>query len=430
MKQKIERYIFFVSESCTNSPFPTVNCYKKYYETTEETDSYCIGWKDGPCNADEKIYNFTSDAWTFTSAFDIWGMPISGYYTTYGGGGYIAKLSVNRQVSVAVVEELFRNSWVDRQTRAVLFEFTLYCLNANIFTYNMFMVEFPETGGAIPFYMILPMRVFLHQGPLGLYTLACEVLFVLYLIILTVMMIIQIYQQKKDFFKQGWQVFDMIFIILGYVAIIMNIIQIVFTDISLDTFREDKKAFVNFYHLALWNTILVLLIGLLVFMATIRMLNILGYNKRIGAVAKVFTKAASDLLWFGLFFSYVFLCYAAFGFLLFGWKLKSYKNIFKTMSTLFISMIGKSRFTEIEETDPVFSKVYFMCFIFFVVYMILTMFLAVLSKAIDQVHEDTKRDKSEEMVDYCIKKLKGLLSYGSGAKKSAGTKYICLYKLL
>ncbi|XP_060576637.1 uncharacterized protein LOC132733957 isoform X2 [Ruditapes philippinarum] len=412
------RQLRTTKKSCTNSPFPTVNCYKKYYETNEETENYCIGWKDGTCHPDEKIYNFTSDAWKFTSAFDIWGMPISGYYTTYGGGGYIAKLSVNRKVSVSIMDELYRNSWVDRQTRAVLFEFTLYCLNANIFTYNMFMVEFPETGGAIPFYMILPMRVFLHQGPLGLYTLACEVLFVLYLIFLTVTMIIQMYQQKKDFFKQGWQIYDMIFIILGYVAIAMNIVQVVFTNMSLDVFREDKKAFVNFYHLALWNTFLVLLIGILVFMATVRMLNILGYNKRIGAVAKVFTKAASDLLWFGLFFSFVFVCYAAFGFLLFGWKLKSYKNVFKTMGTLFISMIGKSRFTEIEETDPVFSKVYFMCFIFFVVYMILTMFLAVLSKAIDQVHEDTKKDKSEEMVDYCIKKLKGLLSYGSGTKKA------------
>lgn len=366
------------------------------------------------------MYMYSSNAWRFTSAFDIWGLPIAGYYTTYGGGGYIAELSVNRQVSQYIFEELFQNSWVDRQTRAVLFEFTLYCLNANIFTYNMFMVEFPETGGAFPYYVIFPMRVYLHQGPLGIYTLACEVLFVLYIIILTVMVIIQMVQQKKAFFKEGWQVFELIFIILSYVAIVMNIIQVVFTDISLDTFRNDKKAFVNFYHLAIWNTVLVLLIGVLVFMATIRTLNILGYNKRINAVAKIFTKAASDLVWFGLFFSYVFTCYAAFGFLLFGWKLKSYKNVFTTMGTLFISMIGKSRFTEIEETYPIFSKIYFMCFIFFVVYMILTMFLAVLSKAIDQVHAETRTDRGDEMVDYVLKKIKGLMSYGGKAKKGAG----------
>ncbi|XP_045214928.2 uncharacterized protein LOC123565009 [Mercenaria mercenaria] len=413
------RQVRTTKESCTNSPFPTEDCFKRYYEPTEETKSYCIGWKAGSCDPDEELYKYSSDAWKFTSAFDIWGMPISGYYTTYGGGGYISKLSVNRKVSLDILDELYQNSWVDRQTRAVLFEFTLYCLNANIFTYNMFMVEFPETGGAMPYYIIFPMRVYLHQGPLGIYTLACEVLFVLYVIILTVMMIVQFVRQKKDFFKKGWQIYDLVFIILAYVAMVMNIVQVVFTNMSLDVFREDKKAFVNFYHLAIWNTILVLLIGLLVFMATLRMLNILGYNKRIGAVAKVFTKAASDLLWFGLFFSYVFTCYAAFGFLLFGWKLKSYKNVFKTMGTLFISMIGKSRFTEIEETDPVFSKVYFMCFIFFVVYMILTMFLAVLSKAIDQVHQDTKRDRSEEMVDYVIKKMRGLMTYGGTAKKGS-----------
>jgi len=410
----------FYLEKCDLPYYGKTSCYKEYSESREDTDNYCIGWKQGACDPNEKLYKFSSDAWKFTSAFDIWGFPLAGYYTTYGGGGYIAKFDVNLDISQKVVDELYLESWVDRQTRAVILEFTLYCINANIFTYNMFMVEFPETGGAFPFYLIYPMRVYQHIGPMGMYTLACEAIFALYLLIITIMTIIQIVQQKKTYFYVPWQVYDFVFIILGYTAIIMYAVRIWFTNESLSIFHEDKNAFVNFYHIALWNQMLVLLIGLLCFMATLRMLNVLGYNKRIGAVVRVFTRAAPELLWFGIFFFFTFTCYCIFGWLLFGSKLESYKNVFDSMGTLFISMIGKSRFTEIDNTDPVMSKIYFIIFIFFMVYLILTMFLAMLSKAIDEVHGELREDKGDEMVDYLLKKVKGMLSIGARGPTTTG----------
>ena len=274
------------------------------------------------------------------------------------------------------------------------------------------MVEFPETGGAFPFHILLPLRVYQHNGSTGVYTLACEVIFVIFLLILTIQMIINMVQQKRQFFRKPWQVLDMVIIIIGYAAIAMYAVRFAVTSSTIAKFTEDKKQFVNFYHIALWDGLLVLLIGTLDFIVTIRLLNILGYNKRISAVARVFTTAASDLLWFGIFFVNIFTCYAVFGYLLFGSKLKSYMNVYATMGTLFISMIGKSRFTEIDDTDPVMSKIYFMIFIFFVVYCILTMFLAVLSKSIENVHSDVKQDKGEEMVEYLLNKFKNLIGYG------------------
>ena len=238
-----------------------------------------------------------------------------------------------------------------------------------------------------------------------------------FLLILTVQMTINMVQQKCEFFKKFWQLLDMIFVIVGYLAIGMYIVRFIMTSATIEKFQEDKKQFVNFYHIALWDQLFVLLIGILDFIITIRLLHILGYNKRISAVSNVFSSAASELLWFGIFFLNIFTCYAVFGYLLFGSKLKSYMNVYATMGTLFISMIGKSRFTEIENTDPIMSKIYFMIFIFFVVYCILTMFLAVLSKSIENVHADLKKEKGEEMVDFLINKMKNMIGYGLGDRK-------------
>ncbi|KAH3806785.1 hypothetical protein DPMN_135112 [Dreissena polymorpha] len=154
---------------------------------------------------------------------------------------------------------------------------------------------------------------------------------------------------------------------------------------------------------------LVLLLGILCFMATFRLLNVLGYNKRIGTVVRVFRKAASQLIWFGLFFTACFTIYCILGWLLFGAHLEYYKDIYSSLQTMFLSMIGKNRFTEMDNTSPYMAKIYFLIFIGVVVYLVLTMFLALLSEAIDDVHDEAKKDTGDEMVDFVLKKLKRLI---------------------
>lgn len=397
---------------CWNEFFGQHKCFRKYKQISEERDNYCIGWIDPPCNPKDDVYKYTTDAWRFTSSFEVWGVPVSGYYSTYGGGGYIANLAVNRKFSQLAIDELFVNSWVDRKTRAVLLEFTLYCLNTNTFSYNLFMVEFPETGGAFPFYIVYPMKVYQHLGPAGVYTLTCEVLFVVYLLITTVMTIVNILQQRGEYFKQPWQVFDLVFTVLSYVAIAMYIVRTLMTNRSLSLFQQDQKAFINFYHIAVWNASFLALLGCLTFMATLRLLNVFRYSKRVGSFARVFRLAGKDLIWFGFLFTFVFIGFAALGYLLFGASLGSYKSVFSAMSTLFIRLIGTIDFSELITTYPILSKIYFIVFVVYMVYTIFTIFLSMLSGAIDQVHSETKQSNEEEIIEFAIKKVKDLFSFG------------------
>ncbi|KAH3807083.1 hypothetical protein DPMN_135416 [Dreissena polymorpha] len=120
----------------------------------------------------------------------------------------------------------------------------------------------------------------------------------------------------------------------------------------MSVFKVDKKAFINFYHIALSNDMLVLLQGILCFMATLRLLNVLGYSKSIETVVRVFKKAASQLIWFALFFTTCFTIYCILGWLLFGANLEHYKDIYSSLQTMFLSMIGKNRFTEMDNTSP------------------------------------------------------------------------------
>jgi len=115
--------------------FGRVKYFPGYSFVKEDDEDYCFDWKSPPCDLKKESLSFSHRAWKHTNALDIWGVPVSGYYTTYGGGGYIAELDVNWDFSNRTLNELNTHFWFDRHTRAVFLEFTLYSANMNMFTY-------------------------------------------------------------------------------------------------------------------------------------------------------------------------------------------------------------------------------------------------------------------------------------------------------
>ncbi|XP_045161835.2 polycystic kidney disease protein 1-like 2 [Mercenaria mercenaria] len=396
-----------------------VSCYGEYTILDEEEKNYCIGWQTTPCPKLHYVYNVSVDAWTFKSAFEVWGLHIPGEYTTYGGGGYIATLDVGRDNSVAILNELFKNLWIDRQTRAVMFEFTLYNGATNMFIYNVFLVEFPETGGAFTSFSIYPIRVYTHQGASGTLTLICEIAFAIYLIVLLIKICIRIYQQRCGYFKQFWQVYEIVMLVTGVTSIVIYAIRLVLTAVTIDKFKTDRRQFVDFSHIVLWDQVLVSFLAILVFMATLRILEVFATTKKVGAVVKVFQDCGKDLFWYGITFLYIFMGFCFLGMLLFGSELFSYSTVYQCMGTLFTSMIGKSKFTEINETQPILAKVYFMFYILTVVFFVLTIFLSILGASIDKVVHDIREDTREDIIEIMMNKIKSLFGKPTTTKEKA-----------
>ena len=343
------------------------------------------------------------------SALDTWGIPIAGVYATYGGGGYSTEFDISKNTTLRILNELYLSVWLDRHTRAVILEFTVYTSNTNMFTYNMFMVEFPETGGALTSYSITPLRLYHHYGPEGIYSLFCECILVIYLVILFTRICIRIYQQRCQYFKKIWQVYEFVQFLVGATTVVIYFFRLIITNLTIDNFNEDKRVFVNFQHIKFWDQLLVLFLAILVFMATLRLLQVLETSKRVDAVVKVFADCASSLTWFGIMFTYIFIGFCMLGTLLFGSNLPRYKNIFQTMGTLFISLIGKSNYREISSITPVLANFFFLVYILTTVFFILTIFLSILGGSIDAVTHDTRKDNSDDIIEVIMGQFKKMM---------------------
>jgi polycystin 2 len=58
---------------------------------------------------------------------------ISGLVSTYGRGGYVKNLAQTKQESSDIVASLMNNLWVDRGTRVIFLDFSVYNANINLF---------------------------------------------------------------------------------------------------------------------------------------------------------------------------------------------------------------------------------------------------------------------------------------------------------
>lgn len=72
-------------------------------------------------------------SWRYSSEEEIDGASVKGEVGSYDGGGYYTNLAASANESLQQIEELKQNLWIDRATRAVFVDFTIYNANMNYF---------------------------------------------------------------------------------------------------------------------------------------------------------------------------------------------------------------------------------------------------------------------------------------------------------
>ena len=79
------------------------------------------------------MLTLTHSRWTYQSEKQLKGSSYWGQVSTYGGGGFVQDLEMVSDASTAIAEVLKDNLWLDRGTRVVFIDFTVYNANINLF---------------------------------------------------------------------------------------------------------------------------------------------------------------------------------------------------------------------------------------------------------------------------------------------------------
>ena len=401
----------------------TVKCIPRYSLPSEDTGDYCEGWNTTkPCNDDEGL-KLTNAAWTFVPAWEIWGLPITGKFNLYGGGGYIAELDINRPVANKSLQELMESMWIDRETRAVFLEFTVYSTNLNMFAYISLLSEFPETGSLLHFTNIFTFRSLQLTGSLGTFTRICEILFLLMTIIWVIVIALELLKKRWTFFHEFWNIVELANVCLSFGAIALYFYRLRYTTEALTKFRENTRKFVNFYHIAVWDSIFIYVVAIILAIVTIRLIKVMAYNKFTRTVFVVLKQSSKSLPGFFFYIILILLAFAVCGTLFFGAFAKEYKDIITCLESLFSGVLGHAGFTKmnIPAESSWFGLIYFITFIIIVTFTLANIFMSILLDTMDLLQSDKSGDLDLELMTFLLHSAREIVT-GTRNEKILQTK--------
>ena len=429
-----------VIDSCTvNSHLSSQigYCSDELSSSSEDKDVHHWGWSEynATYNASYSVapaYN----AFSYTKSSQMSSYPFVGAYATYSGGGYIYLLNGTLKQVLGNLSLLQTNGWIDRQTRAVFVEFSVYNVNINLFAYCVFLFEFLPTGNVVSTVQVTPLDILGTQNGISLTTI-CYVVLVVVMIVLAVKEVRMLKRHGvRVYFKNFWSYVEWLMFAFTFAAMCMYLYRLYaayelmgsFNAISNATVAKTRKyKYINLQLLANWNDLLNIMFGILAAFGTLKFFKILQFNKNITMIANVLTRAFEEIFYFVLSFMIVFMAFVQALNILFHKEFSGFSSIAASMQTSFsyvISLFDESFFAIIY-SGSITAAVLFCSFSILIIFVLMGMFVTILTGAFEREKDAARLHKNEMgMFDYLKKKIQSVLGIGDETTLKMGPVYL------
>lgn len=206
-------------------------CDGDYSNLNEDRSSYGYNWYD--FNSSLAVSGSQLNAYTafqYKSAYNLNSLPYMGMYTTYPGGGYVYAMRGSVTDLIGNLSFLQSQNWIDRRTRAVFVEFTVYNPNINLFCVSLILVEFLPTGELITQAVMRPLNLFEDLNEMNLVKVICGVLYLCMVVIFMINEILRMRKMRRAYFKKFWNYIQWILIAFSWTAFAVYICRILATN--------------------------------------------------------------------------------------------------------------------------------------------------------------------------------------------------------
>ncbi|XP_003787312.2 polycystic kidney disease 2-like 1 protein isoform X1 [Otolemur garnettii] len=357
-----------------------LSCYDVYSPDKEEQLPF------GPLNG---------TAWTYHSQDELGGSSHWGRLTSYSGGGYYLDLPGPRQASAEALRDLQEGLWLDRGTRVVFIDFSVYNANINLFCVLRLVVEFPATGGAIPSWQIRTVKLIRYVSNWDIFIIICEIIFCIFIFYYVVEEILELHIHRLHYLSSIWNILDLVVILLSIMAIGFHIFRTLEVNRLMGKLLQQPNMYADFEFLAFWQTQYNNMNAVNLFFAWIKIFKYISFNKTMTQLSSTLARCAKDILGFAVMFFIVFFAYAQLGYLLFGTQVENFSTFVKCIFTQFRIILGDFDYNAIDDANRILGPAYFVTYVFFVFFVLLNMFLAIINDTYSEVKEELAGQKDE-----------------------------------
>ena len=329
-------------------------CNDYYNMDIEDTGTYTAGWQPltNPNNTREEYSYMTADS--------LNGYPYWGHMGMYGGGGYVVRLNQAYEDMIDQFKQLEQENWVDKYTRAVFLEFTVYNPSINLFSISTLLSEFQPSGGVLPSYRFEPCMLLPYMSSVLLFQIACEIIYFIFTIFFIVKEIRNLIKEKGKYFFHFWNLVEVCIIAMSVTAIVIYFYRLYSVNELTEYFKETHgNEYMKFQYVGYWTEMFNYIIGFLVFFASMKFLKLLRFNKRISLLSDTLKNSGRDLIHFSIIFNIVFLAFMQMFYLVYVANLDTFRTFVVSCEAGIVMMMGKFDIYNMLAVNQWFTQVNF-----------------------------------------------------------------------
>nr|AKN21728.1 PKD2-2 [Schmidtea mediterranea] len=362
------------------------HCYSEFSSENEDKNNFGLN---------------NSTAWIYTSPESLNSSGYFSLFSEYHDGGFYQDLSRNKTITLQMLRSLFENSWVTLGTRVIFIDFTLYNPNINLFSVMRLIFEFPTIGGVKTSNEFRVVKLLRYISTFDYFIAACEVIFCLFIVYYIVEETIEIRKHKLAYFYEFWNWLDIVVIIISLVCAIFDIYRTASVQKLIQGLLSNENQFPAFDFLSYCQQQFNNAVAINLFIAWIKIFKYISFNKTMTQLSSTLTRSSKDLFGFAVMFFIIFFAFAELGYFIFGSQIEDFENLIKSALTQFRIILGDFDYQQLESAHRIIGPVYFILFTFFVFFVLINMFLAIITDTYAEVKAEIATQKNEfEMADY------------------------------
>ena len=312
----------------------------------------------------------------------------------YSGGGYVYKILGSINQTYDEIQSLFENNWIDRNTRTLFVEFSIYNPNINLFAFCSILFEFLPSGNIVYSLTVDSFDLFNANTYAKLLTK------VAYLIIVLVFMLIEIkkmYKLKKLYFVNSLNIFEWVLYSCSIASLIMFTFKTNSASQILDSVKLNSvNGYIRLQTIKYWNDMTNTCFALCTFVGFIKMTKLLDKSRSVFILITSLKNIIKRLFQFLLILILTYLTFGQIFYLILYDQLYSFSNYLKTLETLFQMTLGKFNSNAILTVSPLFGIVLIFLFNLIVVLSLLCIFFTI----VGETFQITKKTLKVESLNF------------------------------
>ena len=408
--------VVFVSDSCIvpEEARDVINHCSDFYSFDEEDRTHLNlpGWQ--PFSGSVQWANLSDlcpAPWRYVPS--VQESPSWGLFHVYDGGGYVANLGYTNDTARPIISNLREFGWIDRQTRAILLQFSIYNANTGYLSIATYYFEILPTGYGNPFSTIDTLVLTSTQTGFYQFYLICQLLFIIMVFLFVLKEVYKIYRKRCAYFRNVWNWVEILQILFSFLVVVFYVIKSKKVLNSAIKVKENPFVSVSFGDAISWNHAENAVLAIAVFIVTVKLLRMIRFNPHISILMSSFRVSRRLLFSYSIIFTIIFLSYAQFGLLAFGSDIQRYSTFQRILYSEFLMCLGgKMDLAELKRANRVIGPLFGFSFNMLMAFIFLNFFVAILNDSYEDVKENTdKQSKEYEMADFILDRLTKLLGF-------------------